>query len=73
MSKVSEADHSAGILVPEREPGAFEAIEQRQAVDLPHLRYLRQTFLQSVVRNLAAEVVDMVDADVRGQPLQCLR
>src|SRR6185312_11859864 len=57
-------------LVPQREADAAEALQQGQAADRAQLRMIAQHARQAIVGNAAAEVVDVMDADIGREPAQ---
>src|SRR6185369_860724 len=57
------------LLIPQLEVGAGEALEEGQAGDALHLGGLAVALLQAVVGDLAHQVVDVVVADVAGEPV----
>ena len=69
---IAEADEAAALLAPQGEAGALQAFEQGQAVDRAQLWAGIETGLQLVVGDHAAQVMDMMQADVAGEPLQRL-
>jgi hypothetical protein len=56
--------------VPKREPHALEALKQRKSAHAAKFGMLTEHPGQTVIRNTAAQVMDMVDADVRREPAQ---
>lgn len=60
--QMREPDELARLLVPERPPNAAQALAQGEAADLPQEFVAVQAFLQTVVRNAAVQVMDVVQA-----------
>jgi hypothetical protein len=61
---------TAPTLVPKHEAHALHALKQRKSANAAKLGMFAEYPRQSVVRNTAAEVVDMVHADVCREPAQ---
>src|ERR1700683_3961871 len=60
-------------LVPKHEAHALQALKQSKSANAAKLGMFAEDPRKSVERNTAAEVVDMVDADVRCEPAQDCR
>ena len=71
--KVTIADQLAPLLIPETKGEGFEAGKQRDGFDSLEQRLGPVTFLQVVIWNPGAQMVDVMKADVAGEPLQYLR
>nr|WP_244516211.1 hypothetical protein [Halomonas daqiaonensis] len=57
-------------LVPQHQPHRFEALPQVDAPDMAQLGMVAQDFGQPVAGDATAEVVDMVNPDIGGEPAQ---
>jgi hypothetical protein len=55
-------------LVPKRQAHTAEALEQRKSPDGSELRVIAQHFWQPVIWDSAAKVVNVVHADIGGEP-----
>jgi hypothetical protein len=55
-------------LVPKNQAHTTEALEQRKSPDGSELRVIAQHFWQPVIRDAAAKVVNVVHADIAGEP-----
>ena len=71
--EVFEADHAAVFLVVEAVFGAGNACAYIQCRDLLEEGFCMVTFFQTVVGNTGAEVVDVVETDISGEPLEDFR
>jgi hypothetical protein len=56
-ARAGEPDELSGILVPEREPQAAEAVAQRQPAHRPEHLVSVQAFLEPVVWDAAVQVI----------------
>lgn len=70
FSEVTEAYQSLVLLVPEPEGERFEAGEQRDGRHGLEERFGFVTFFEVVVWYARTEVMDVVEADAAGEPLQ---
>ena len=68
--RLAEAHQALGVLVPERQAEALQAVPQRQAVGRTQLRMVAQHRAEPVARDARREMVDVMDADVGGEPAQ---
>ena len=57
-------------LIPKNLAQTAKALEQRQPSDGRKLRVLPQHLWQPIIRNPAAQMVDMVYSDIGGKPTQ---
>ena len=69
-AQFAKADKPARRFVPQHQADARKALRQRKPADLRQLRMLAQHQRQPVIRNPAAEMVHMVNADIGGEPAQ---
>ena len=69
----AEADHFALVFVPKLEAEASQALPEGDLVDGPQLGMLVHALLQPVVGDQMIQVMQVMDADVGGEPLQDLR
>src|ERR1700690_1984750 len=67
------ADKFPVLLVPEPVGGGFETGEQRDGFHLLEERVGLMAFLQIVIRNARAQMMDVMETDVAGKPLQDAR
>src|SRR5256885_17035778 len=70
--EMSEADEFFALLVPEPQAERFEAAEKRERFYLLKHQVRFVASLQIVIRNSRAQMMDVVIADVAGEPLQNL-
>ena len=68
--KVFEPNQFLRLLVPQPQRNTFQAGEQRDGVHLLELRVLVVALLQRVVGDARAEVMNVVQADIAGEPPQ---
>src|SRR6185437_1586986 len=68
--QLAKADEPAGCFVPKHEPNARNALSQRQSAGFGEIRTNAKHDRQSIKRDPAAEMVDMMDADVGSEPTQ---
>src|SRR5688572_834709 len=66
----AEGDQPVADLVPEGELGRAEALEERQPSALAQFGEVAKDLTQPVERNLARQMMDVVDADIGGEPAQ---
>ncbi len=64
-----EADQVAALLVPQGEAEAPQALEEPEPGDVLEVGNLGHAPAQAVVGDLARQVVDVVVADVAGEPV----
>ncbi len=69
-SQVREPDQSAGFLVVEAQAQRPQALGQRQLVHLLEHGLLAEALREPVIGDRRAQVMDMVKADVAGEPVQ---
>src|SRR6185369_15155536 len=67
------ADELLTAFVPKAIGEGFEAGKERNRFDGLKERFGAMAFLQMIVRNRRAEVMDVMKADVAGKPLQDFR
>ena len=65
-----KGNEASPILIPEREPHAAEALQQRHTVHAVKFGVVVECPWQAVIRDAAAQVVDMMHADVCREPAQ---
>ena len=70
---MAKADELLGGLVPEAQPDGFEAAPQRHALGAAQLGNGIVASSQAVARNLASEMVDVMETDRSGEPVQDAR
>ena len=71
---VGERHEHAFVLVPQRELRAGQAAPQGQALGAPaQLRVLQEAVAQAVARDPARQMMDVMEADVVGDPVQRAR
>src|SRR5437868_5615252 len=68
--RLAERDQPALLLVPEREPHAADALHQRQSAGGFELRVIRERAREAVTGNPAAQMMDVVHADIGREPAQ---
>ena len=68
-----ERYHPLTLLVPKLQLGALEAVSNPKGDGLLEGRFCCIAGWQIVIRNTAIKVMDMVEADVAGEPLQNAR
>src|SRR5712675_1158035 len=73
MTQMPVADQFPAFFVPESERERFEARPERDRLDLLKQRVRLVTFLDVVIGNARAEMVDVMEADVAGKPLEDAR
>ena len=67
---LAERDQLLGALVPQHQADAFDAVPQRQPADVAELGIFAQHARQTVIRNPAAQMMHMMNADIGGEPAQ---
>ena len=72
VAQVPESDQAIAFLVPKAQPRKAQAVSQRHPYHVLKLWVRLHALLQPVVRDPAAQVMDVVDPDVRGEPLERL-
>src|SRR5712692_7178157 len=70
---LTKGDETPPTLVPKHEAHAAEALKQRESAHVAKLGMVAERSRQAVIRNAAAQVVDMVHADIRREPAQDAR
>ena len=70
MAHFSKGNETSSTLVPEREAHAGEALQQRHTAHLAELGMVAECSRQAVIRDTAAQVVDVVDADICREPAE---
>ena len=58
------------LLVPQHQANAFDAVPQRQPADGAEFGMFAQHARQTVIRNPAAQMMHMMNADIGGEPAQ---
>ena len=71
-SRVGEADKSPVLLIPQRKTRCAKAAPQAEASHRPQRLDRLVAGAEPVVRHPGIEVMDVVEADVAGQPMQHL-
>ena len=69
-SQLAKRNEPARRLVPEREANACKALTQTESADICQTGVLAKNKRQPIKRNSTAQVVDVVHADVGGEPAQ---
>src|SRR5262245_21959903 len=69
-SHVTERDQTPPALVPQHEAHATDALKQRQSAHALQYGIVAQCLRKPVVGNAAAQMMDVVNADVCGEPAQ---
>ena len=67
---LTKRNQTTPAFVPKREPYALEALKQRKSAHATKFGMLAEHPRQTVTGNTAAQVMDMVDADVCREPAQ---
>jgi hypothetical protein len=70
LAQLAERDEPLAALVPQDQAHASEAFGQREPADGDEFRVIAQNLRQPVVRDSAAQVMDVVHADVGREPPQ---
>jgi len=70
LSKMPIAYQFPTLLIPEPVRDRFQAGNESDRLDLLKERVSSVACLQVVIRNAGTQVMDMVEADVAGEPLQ---
>ena len=70
ISQFAKRNEPARRFVPQHEANACQTLAQREPADVRELRMIAKSERQTVKRNSAAEVMDMMHADIRGKPAQ---
>src|ERR1022692_3869742 len=68
--ELAVADQPALLFIPETESERLQAAQQRDGFDGLKQRFCFVAFLQMVIRNARAEMMNVMKADVAGKPLQ---
>src|SRR5690348_3755768 len=69
--QIAKSYQQAALLIPQRQPPTSHAFAERYPFrDAVQLRSEVETSLQAVIRNSAAQVMNMVQADIAAEPLQ---
>ena len=68
MADFSKGNETSSTVIPEPEPHAGEAPQQRHMAHLAEFGMVAECSLQAVIGNAAAQVVNMVHADIRCEP-----
>ena len=66
----TKRDQTLRLLVPQREVHATQALDKRQAADLGEFGKVAQHLAQPVEGNAARQMMDVVHADIGGEPAQ---
>ena len=69
-SRLTKRDQPPASFVPQNQLHALQTLPQRDPADLAEFRMVMKDLGQAIVRDLAREMVHMVDADIAGQPAQ---
>jgi hypothetical protein len=69
-SQLAKRNEPMRRFIPKHEPDARQALAQREPADIRQLRMMAKHKRQPVRGNSAAQVVDMVHADIGGEPAQ---
>ena len=67
---MAKADEDVALLVPQAKGEGMEARQQRDRLDRIEERVRLVAFLEMVVRNARAEVMNVMKPDIAGKPLQ---
>lgn len=70
LARCGKGNQALGLFIPEIKACAFDALGDCHAAHLDQFVVVAQDLCQPVERDAAIEVVDVVDADVRGEPPQ---
>jgi hypothetical protein len=70
LPHLTERDESLLTFVPQHKPHAPQALGQGKPADAAELRIIAQDARQSVLGDTAAQMMDVVDADIGGEPAQ---
>jgi hypothetical protein len=70
ISQFAKRNEPARRFVPQHEANARKTLAQREPADVRELGVIAKSERQTVKRNSAAEVMDMMYADIRGEPSQ---
>ena len=73
LTHIAERDEPSPTLVPKHQPDALEALNEGKPAGRSELRMIPQYARQAVVRDSAAQVMNMVHADIGGEPAQNTR
>ena len=73
LTHIAERDEPPPTLVPKYQPDTLEALNEREPAGRGELRMIPQYARQAVVRDSAAQVMNMVHADIGGEPAQNTR
>ncbi len=73
LTHIAERDEPSPTLVPKHQPDALEAPNEREPAGRTELGMIPQYPRQAVVRDSAAQVMNMVHADIGGEPAQNTR
>src|SRR6202008_2496565 len=66
--ELAERNEPLTSLVPQRETGAADALDEADKADLPELGVMRAHRMKAFERHPAADMVDMGNADIAGDP-----
>ena len=69
----AEADELFLLLIPESEKGGLQTGKERDRIDILKFGIFVVTFLKMIVRNQRFQVMNVMIADVAGEPLQDFR
>src|SRR5258708_4064754 len=73
IAHFAERDQPLAAFVPKHEPHAAKAFAEREPANVAELRIVAEHARQAIIRNLAAQMMDVVDADIGGEPAQDFR
>ena len=68
--ELAVADQPVLLFIPETESERFQAPQQRDGFDGLKQRLRFVAFLQVIIRNARAEMMNVMKADIAGKPLQ---
>src|SRR6266446_3235790 len=72
-ARLAERDEPLPIFVPQHQSHAPETLKQGQPADAVEVRMVAQHQRQSVKGDAAAQMMDVVNADISGEPAQRAR
>ncbi len=73
LTHIAERDEPTSSLIPKHQPDALEALNEREPTGRSEFRMILQYTRQAVVRDSAAQVMNMMHADIGGEPAQNTR
>ena len=69
-SHLAERNKAPSAFVPQHQPHTTEALQQRQSAHTLQLGIVPQRLREAIIRDAAAQMVDVVNTDIRGEPPQ---